>query len=73
MFPFHFLYKINFKLYRHRPPTRKRIIEKDTGRRFGGLASLGPLGARFLKGNLIRIKEGASGVTLRSAPSAPGL
>ena len=36
----------------------ERKLDEDKGRRLGGLASLGPLGARLLKGNLMRIKEG---------------
>ena len=51
----HVLYCID-KLYRHRPPNRKRKIEKDKGRRLGGLASLGPLGARLFERKLDKDK-----------------
>ena len=47
----HFLQ--NSKLYRHRPQNRERKIEKDKGRRLGGLAfGSAPSAPGYLKGAL---------------------
>ena len=46
------------------PNRERRIIEKDKGRRLGGLASLGPLGARLLKRNIEKDQRGALGAWL---------
>ena len=52
----------------HRYQTERRIMEKDEGRRLGGLASLGPLGARLLERKLEKDEGGASGALLENFP-----